>query len=57
MRVSCPSFEEFKGLYNAAVDDAAGARPKAKAKAGVDAKCVPRHLIMWRGEGGSPLLP
>ena len=24
------SFEEFKGLYNAAVDDAAGTRPKAK---------------------------
>ena len=26
---SCCSFEEFKDLYNAAVDDAAGARKKS----------------------------
>ena len=30
MRRTPRSFEEFKGLYNAAVDDAAGTRPKAK---------------------------
>lgn len=38
----CPSaarsFEEFKGLYNAAVDDAAGSRRTMKSKATVDAK-------------------